>query len=259
MYVCICMHTHACAPTRAFQIWRKRPQQYCLVSTLIDKFRNVSWFVIIYNSCSPPPPPPLHPTPKVCVSFDIFYYYFIDRFYIAQFSALEQTHCARMWFCLRFICCVLCDQVEGEGGQVGEEEEEGESLIRPCQQRSVWATVPAQGRAQPTTTPATKMETGPCLKRMKITVRTPIASPFFSPLRVSLFCRLLSLFCFVLRSMFCFVLIFLVVYVCILCCWVISCLVCLWWRLMRNVYVRRCSDAKKTKKGVNTRLGSGVQ
>ena len=82
------------------------------------------------------------------------------------------------------------------------EEEEGESLIRPCQQRSVWATVPARGRAQPTTTPATKMETGPCLKRMKITVRTPIASPFFSPHRVSLFRRLLSLFCFVLRSMF---------------------------------------------------------
>ena len=25
-------------------------------------------------------------------------YYYIDRFYIALFSALEQTHCARMWF-----------------------------------------------------------------------------------------------------------------------------------------------------------------
>ena len=24
----------------------------------------------------------------------------IDRFYIALFSALEQTHCARMWFCM---------------------------------------------------------------------------------------------------------------------------------------------------------------
>ena len=91
--------------------------------------------------------------------------------------------------------------MEGEGGQVGEEEE-GESLIRPCQQRSVWATVPVQGQAQPTTTPATKMETGPCLKRMKITVRTPVAAPFFSSLPVSLFRRLLSLLCFVLRSMF---------------------------------------------------------
>ena len=32
------------------------------------------------------------------MKMDIIIIIIIDRFYIALFSALEQTHCARMWF-----------------------------------------------------------------------------------------------------------------------------------------------------------------
>ena len=37
----------------------------------------------------------------------------VDRFYIALFSALEQTHYARMWFYLKFKCCCTSTETVG--------------------------------------------------------------------------------------------------------------------------------------------------
>ena len=83
MYICICMHTHAHTPTRAFQIWRKRPQQYCLVSTLIDKLRNVSWFVIILTVTRPTPHPSTHP-----LKFELAWYFLLLFYWSFLYSAI---------------------------------------------------------------------------------------------------------------------------------------------------------------------------
>ena len=38
---------------------------------------------------------------SLSLSFESWIIIIIDRFYIALFSAPEQTHCARMWFYMR--------------------------------------------------------------------------------------------------------------------------------------------------------------